>query len=333
VDLDIRESIIETVERFTKTRIIKHNWLLELIGISRNKYCGWFGRRGKINHHNGKIPRCHWITPEEKEAIVSYVKENYPKNSMFLKQGYRRISYEMLDENVAAVSPSSVYRVLKNEGLLNRWNTKKKSSKGEGFKQPDKPHEQWHTDIKYVNYRGTYLFFIGVLDGYSRYMLEHDVRLSMQEYDIELTVQKAREKYPDENPRLISDNGPQYLAKDFGNYLKEVGLQHTKTSVGYPQSNGKIERYFRSMDEECLDVNSFLSIEDARRIIAKYVDYYNTKRLHSALYYLTPEDYLKGRVERKLKEREHKIQTAIEKRYLYWSNEMQPEPVLSVGFA
>jgi len=327
--LDIRESIIETVERFTRSGIIKQKWLLERIGISRTKCCGWFGRRGMINHHNGKIPRSHWITPEEKEVIVRYVKENYPKNSMFLKQGYRRISYEMLDENVAAVSPSSVYRVLKNESLLNRWNTKKKTSKGDGFKQPVKPHEQWHTDIKYVNYRGTYLFFIGVLDGYSRYMLEHDVRLSMQEYDIELTVQKAREKYPDENPGLISDNGPQYIAIDFDKFLKEAGLHHIKTSVGYPQSNGKIERYFRTMGEECLDVNSFLSIEDARSIIARYVDYYNTKRLHSALYYLTPEDFLMGRVEQRLKEREHKIQDAIEKRNLYWNSEMQPEPVLS----
>jgi len=288
-----------------------------MIGISRNKYYQWHYRKGKENLHNSFIPKKNWTLPEEKQAVINYVEDNYPLNSIFLKQGYRRITYEMLDKDIAALRPSVVYRILKEAGLLNRWSTKKSSMKGKGFIQPEKPHQEWHTDIKYVNHRGTYLFLITVMDGYSRYILHHELRTHMTEYDVEITIQKAREKYSLENPRLISDNGPQYKSKDFEKYLKEIGLQHIKTSVGYPQSNGKMERFYRTIAEECLSTKSMINIEEARKIISDYIDYYNKNRLHSSLYYLTPDDFLNGRVDERIKEREEKIRTAIAKRIAY----------------
>ena len=153
----------------------------------------------------------------------------------------------MLDKNVVALNPSVVYRILKSSGQLNRWNVQKKAGKGNGFRQPNAPHRDWHTDIKYVNHLGTFLFLITVMDGYSRYIIHHELRLNMTQYDVTLTVQRAREKYPEAKPNLISDNGPQYKSKEFGKYLKEIGLQHIKTSVGYPQSNGKMERFYRTL--------------------------------------------------------------------------------------
>jgi transposase InsO family protein len=158
--------------------------LLHLIGISSSKYYSWIDRKDQANNHNGIIPKKHWIVDWEREAIINYAKEHS-------SEGYRRLTYMMIDDNIAAVSPSTTYRVLKSAGLLNRWNKVKKSSKGSGFIQPAKPHQHWHTDIKYVNFHGAFLFLISVIDGYSRYIVHHELRMSMQEYDVEITVQRA----------------------------------------------------------------------------------------------------------------------------------------------
>lgn len=277
--------------------------LLGKIGISTSKYYSWQSRYEEPNTHNGKTPKKHWILDWEKESIISYAK-SHPN------EGYRRLTYEMLDENIVAVSPSTTYRVLKRAGLLNIWNRTRKSTKGSGFVQPIVPHEHWHTDIKYVNYRGTFLFLISVIDGYSRYNLHHELRMNMQEYDVQLTIQRALEKYPNAKPRLISDNGSQYVSKDFAEFIKLAGLQHVKTSIAYPQANGKIERFHKTINEECLRRTSLIDLEDARKQIADFVDKYNTERLHSALYYLTPEDFLLGRVDEKINQRKIKLEAA-----------------------
>ena len=139
--------------------------------------------------------------------------------------------------------------------------------------------------------------------------------MNMQEYDVEITVQRALEKYPWAKPRLITDNGSQFISKDFAEYLKQAGLQHIRTSIAYPQSNGKIERYHRTIHEECLMKKSLIDLDDARKQIAEFIEYYNTKRLHSSLFYLTPEDFLNERITEKLDERNTKLQLAKKARY------------------
>lgn len=294
--------------------------MIKMTGISRVKYYDWRKRLGMGNSHNGGVPKAHWLTPEESQAIIDYARNYISSNSYYLKDGYRRIAYMGLDENVFAVSPASVYRVLSKAGLLNKWRGKHRSSKGAGYRQPDGPHREWHTDIKYINFMGTFLFFISVMDGYSRYILHHELRLSMSEFDVEITLERAREKYPGINPKIISDNGSQYISKEFQLYLKEVGLQHIRTSPAYPQSNGKIERFHRTLEEECIRTRSMINLEDARRVIAGYVDHYNNHRLHSALFYLRPVDFLTGNVDELLKIRQIKLDKATESRVLYWSN-------------
>jgi len=289
-----------------------------MTGIAKGKYYDWKKREGMANRHNGKIPKKHWLTPEEREAILNYARSQIGDGAYFIRDGYRRLTYKMIDEDIAYCSPASVYRILKKNGLLNRWNTRKQSSKGEGYKQPTKPHQEWHTDIKYVNFRGTFLFFIGVLDGYSRYIVHYELRANMTEYDVELTVQRALEKHPGEKPRIISDNGSQYISKDFKDYITMAGLQHSRTSVAYPQSNGKIERFHRSLEDECIRTNSMINIKDAINIMDKYVNYYNNERLHSSLYFLTPKDFLEGNVDEKLRIREEKLNLAVEQRVKYW---------------
>jgi Transposase and inactivated derivatives len=139
----------------------------------------------------------------------------------------------------------------------------------------------------------------------------------MEEYHVELTIQRALEKFPGYNPRIISDNGSQFISGDFRKFLREIGLCHVRTSVRYPQSNGKIERFHRTLKDECLSKQSLIDLNDARQQIDRYIEKYNTKRLHSALNYLTPEDYLLGRVESRLNERNLKLNQAVKNRKNY----------------
>ena len=127
----------------------------------------------------------------------------------------------------------------------------------------------------------------------------------MQEYDVQMTIQRALEKYPGVRPRLITDNGSQYISKDFTEYLRSVGLQHVRTSIAYPQSNGKIERYHRTIHEECLAKKSLLNLDDARKQIADT----------SSLFYLTPDDFLNNRITEKLTIRNTKLRLAQQVRY------------------
>jgi putative transposase len=219
VEPEIRDSVVKDVNYLSSRSGIPVKKLLPYIGLCRVKFYKWVKRTGMLNRHNGNIPKAHWLTPEEIKAIEDFAKKHYAQSDYFLKDGYRRVAYKMLDLNIAAVHPSSVYRILKKAGLLNKWNTSKRNLKGTGFNQPDYPHNHWHMDIKYLNFNGTFLFLISVLDGYSRYIIHHEVRHTMSEYDVELTIQKAREKFPLTKPRIITDNGVQFIAKEFKKFI------------------------------------------------------------------------------------------------------------------
>ncbi|MCL5269084.1 MAG: DDE-type integrase/transposase/recombinase, partial [bacterium] len=191
-------------------------------------------------------------------------------------------------------SPSSVYRVLREVGLLRRRNSKP-SKKGTGFVQPLLAHAHWHVDIAYLNICGTFYYLCSLLDGYSRFIVHWEIREQMTEADVETIMQRARERFPQARPRIISDNGPQFVAKDFKEFIRICGMTHVRTSPFYPQSNGKLERYHKTVKSGCLRPRTPLSLEDARRLVADFVGYYNTIRLHSAIGYVTPQDKLAGR--------------------------------------
>ncbi len=276
------------------------------LGLASSKWHEWRKRYGKVNEHNAWIPRDHWLTEAEKVAIVGY-QEEHPL------EGYRRLTFMMLDADVVACGPSSVYRVLKGAGLLERHNTKA-SLKGTGFVQPLGPHQHWHVDVAYLNIAGTFYFLCSVLDGYSRMIVHWEIRETMREGEVETVLQRAREKYPGERPRVISDNGPQFIAKEFKEFIRLCGMTHVKTSPYYPQSNGKIERFHRTIKGDCIRSQTPLSLEDAQRIVAGYVVYYNEVRLHSAIGYVTPKDKLAGREKAIFAARDRKLVEARERR-------------------
>ena len=141
------------------------------------------------------------------------------------------------------------------------------------------------------------------------------LREAMKEADIEIILQAAKEKYPDARPRLISDNGPQFLAKDFKEFIRISGMTHVRTSPYYPQSNGKLERWHKSLKSECIRPGVPLTPEDARRLIQRYVEHYNTVRLHSAIGFVTP-DLLAGRRDEIHAARDRKLEQARQQRQL-----------------
>ena len=297
---------MDFVRDWSERTEIRATRMVTWMGIASSKYHDWQGRYGQVNEHNATIPRDHWLEEEEKQAILGFQRE-YPL------EGYRRLTFMMLDRDIVAVSPSSVYRVLKEAGAIRRWN-RKASKKGTGFVQPLRPHEHWHVDVSYINVCGTFYYLCTLLDGCSRYVVHWEIKESMTEADVEIIVQRAREKFPGVTPRIISDNGPQFIAKDFKEFIRICGMTHVRTSPYYPQSNGKLERWHRSVKSECIRPSTPLSLEDARRSVSEYVTHYNEVRLHSAIGYVTPKDKLEGREAVIFAERDRKLAEARERR-------------------
>ena len=276
--------------------------------IGQSKFYDWRRRYGRVNEHNGWVPRDHWLEDSEKEAILSFHAE-HPG------EGYRRLTYMMMDADIVAASPASVYRVLKASGAFGRWN-RAESRKGTGFRQPLTPHEHWHVDISYINVCGTFYYLISALDGASRYLVQWELRESMREADVELMLQRAREGFPNARPRIITDNGPQFIAKDFKEFIRQAGMTHVRTSPYYPQSNGKIERWHGSLKQECIRPSVPLSLDDAKGMVERFVDRYNHVRLHSALGYVTPADRLANRQDAIFADRDRKLTEARQRRAL-----------------
>jgi putative transposase len=303
---DTRDQLVDFVNHWSNKTGITVLCFLLWIGLGRSKWHDWKSRYGKVNEHNAWIPRDHWLVETEKQAILTF-HEQHPL------EGYRRLTFMMLDANVVAASPSSVYRVLKAAGVL-ATHTVKPSKKGTGFEQPLRPHEHWHVDVSYLNIAGTFYYLCSILDGCSRYIVHWEIRETMKEGEIETILQRAREKFPGETPRIISDNGPQFVAKDFKEFIRICGMTHVRTSPYYPQSNGKIERFHRTIKGDCIRTETPLTLEDAQRIVAKYVAYYNEVRLHSAIGYISPKDKLEGREKAIFAERDRKLVEARERR-------------------
>ena len=224
----MRDEVVDYVRKWSERTELLAKQLVKWIGVGMSKFYNWRKRYGQVNEHNRLVPRDHWLEPWERKSILTFHAERP-------LEGYRRLTYMMMDADVVAASPATVYRVLAEGGCFQRWN-RRDSSKGTGFVQPLRPHEHWHVDISYVNVCGTFYYLTSVLDGCSRFLVHWELRESMKESDVEIVLQRAREKFPGETPRIISDNGPQFIAKDFKEFIRLCGMTHVRTSPYYPQS-------------------------------------------------------------------------------------------------
>jgi hypothetical protein len=233
-----RGVIVQFVGYWTGKTALTAKWMARKIDLPYGKFLRWRKRvngAGADSEPAAKakaIPKSHWLLPEEIEAIVGYCRKN-PGH------GYRRLTWMMTDADVAYASPSSVYRILKSRNLIDLQEPKS-SRKGKGFIQPKAPHKHWHIDFSYFKIGSVFYYFIAVLDGYSRSILAWDLRHQMTETDAEIVVQRAKERFPQATPRIISDRGQQFQAHDFKRFVTEIEATHVMTSPYYPQSKEKV---------------------------------------------------------------------------------------------
>ena len=311
MSLEIRQTAEREIRHYQAKTRLPTSTLLKYAGIPQRTWREWAQRRGVQTKHNNNIPKAYYLTPEETKAIIAYCIDNPLK-------GYRAQCWEMVDRDVAFVSCSSVYNVIKRHNLDKKWAELAEEAK-KGFDQPVVVHEQWHIDFSYIKIQNSFYYFIGILDGYSRKMLNWRLCKNMEGVNAEIVVAQTKEMYPQAvSPRLISDNGSQFISKDFEELLALLEFSHTFTSANHPQSNGKLERFHRTLKTEHVRRASYLEYQDACIRLAEWIAYYNSGRLHSAIWYLTPNDVFYGRAAGRLAERKGKLHTAFIKRQEYW---------------
>lgn len=280
--------------------------ILRRLGFPKSRYYDWV-ERARDERLDDLVPGArssvYEVLPEERETIVAYALA-HPRD------GYRRLAWMMVDEDVAYVSPSSVYRILDDADALYRW--KRSSRSGTPPPEPRGPNERWHTDLMYLRIEDTWYFLVTVLDAYSRYVVHWDLLTNMTAAEVRLVIHDALRK-TGASPEVVTDNGSQFTAKDFKKLVRDFKLEHIRIRTYHPESNGKVERFHRST-REALDEVEFENLGRAREIIGRWVDFYNTERLHASLDYLPPVEYWAGDPEARNQKRREKLERGRERR-------------------
>lgn len=306
IPAEVCRDVVETVESLHARTGVSRTTLLKWAGLHRSRYGRW---RAAVRECRESTPAtrsvCWQLLPDECTAILDY---DAAAKREGRRPSYRLLTYEMLDKDVVACSESTTYRVLKEANRIQP-RIVPASKKGTGFDQPSAIHEHWHIDISYLWEFGHRAYLISVLEGKSRHVLHHRVMTSMTTGDVERVLQRARELYPGASPSLISDNGSQFVSVQFKGFLADCGYQQRRTAVSYPQSNGKMERQFRTTKEE-LRLRPILDFDDLVEQVNEIITHYNTQRYHSAIGYVTPQDVLEGRDGQIKRERRAKLEEA-----------------------
>jgi len=280
------------------------------LGIPKSSYYRW--RQGQPDSGNRKRP---WnrITPDEEGKILAVAQESPELSS-------RQLSAWITDNEGFAVSESTVYRILRREGLVKRQETQPVAAK-EYHTKTTRPHQMWATDASYFRVVGWgYYCLVTVMDDYSRFILAWKLQKDMSANSLIKVIQKAvdatgmTEVPVEDRTKLLSDNGAGYVSRAFRDYLHLVGIGHILAAPFHPQTNGKVERYQQSLKREVNQI-PYEAPSQLDKAIADFVDYYNHRRYHKAIGDVTPADVLYGRREQILQRRkEVRIQTINHRR-------------------
>jgi len=288
---------------------------LSELGIARSTYYRW--RQGQCHglesHSRYKGRPWNRITPEEEDRILAIARESPELSS-------RQLAVWITDNAGFAVSESTVYRILRREGLVKRLEVQLVAGK-EYHTKTKGPHQMWATDASYFRVVGWgYYYLVTVMDDYSRFILAWKLQKDMSANSLIEVIQEAVDATGmtdvpvEDRTRLLSDNGAGYVSRTFRDYLRLVGITHILAAPYHPQTNGKLERYHQSIKREVNQIPYELPGQ-LERAIADFVDYYNYRRYHKALGNVTPADVLYGRKEQILQRRkEVQIQTINRRR-------------------
>jgi putative transposase len=262
---------------------------LMALGVSKSSYYRW--RQGQSSG-NRKIP---WnrITPVEEDRILAAARKSPGLSS-------RQLSAWITDHEGFAVSESTVYRLLRREGLVKRQETQLMAAK-EYHTKTTRPHQMWSTDASYFRVVGWgYYYLVTVMDDYSRFILAWKLQKDMSANSLIEVVQEAVDATGmtdvpvEDRTKLLSDNGAGYVSRAFRDYLNLLGIGHILAAPFHPQTNGKVERYQQSLKREVNQL-PYEAPSQLERAITDFVDYYNYRRYHKALGNVTPADVLYGR--------------------------------------
>jgi len=289
----------------------KRQALAEL-GVPKSTYYRW--RRRQLDPGNKRRP---WnrITPDEDRRILAAARE-LPELSS------RQLSAWITDNEGFAASESTVYRILRREGLVKRQETQL-SAANEYHTKTTRPHQMWATDASYFRVVGWgYYYLVTVMDDYSRFIPAWKLQKDMSANSLIDVVQEAVDSTGmtdipvEDRTRLLSDNGAGYVSRAFRDYLRLVGIGHILAAPFHPQTNGKVERYQQSLKREVNQL-PYEAPSQLDKAIADFVNYYNYRRYHKALGDVTPADVLYGRREQILQRRKEVQILTINRRRNY----------------
>jgi len=305
VPVELQEEVVSLVAETKQRSGWSIRQTLEVLEIPRSTYQRW--RRAEPSARSLR-PRSSpgnlfALLPLERRAIIDYALK-HPEVR------HRELAWRMLDDGVCAVSPSSVYRVLREAGLGCRWKPKTKDPGTGREARPTQPDEQWQTDIKYVRGESGNYYLLSFMDVYSRFITHHALLRWMDGQTVSTEAAAALAKLNREaRPTIQSDHGSGFISRDFAETLSAFEVTHKKIRPHTPTDNAEIERYHRTLGEKLseLDAEDFTTTADT---IDRIIDHYNHERLHSALGFLRPADYYRGDPEALQAKRRRQLQEA-----------------------
>jgi len=284
---------------------------LGVLGISRTAYYRWRRRAvspGATATDAPARPRSpHALLAEERAAVLRYARENPSPR-------HRELAWKMVDDGAAFVSPSAVYRILREKNLVPRWPPRRQKRRCEENEKAQRPDERWQSDIRYVKIGRRRYYGVIFIDEYSRQAVHGELMTHLDGDTLSLEAQRAIEKLPSgRKPIIQTDNGSGYISQEFKKVLSENGLGHVRIRPHCPEENGLVERLQRTLGEP-FDAAEPEDLEAARVVFQGIIRWYNEERLHSALHFLRPVDYYRGEPEKLLEERRRTMAAARHRR-------------------